>query len=511
MSFIVQPLLLAAVFILLYYSKAKRSGSTLLPPGPPPTLLVGNALEIRKAPFLWMKLAEFARTYGGMITIWLFWRPVIVLTDRRIVNELFEKRSATFSNRPTIQMANLAGWGESILFTQYNQRLRKYRKLLYQTFNPRATLDFQDLQKNEVQKLMKRLADVPGAFMQHVQLMAGSMAIRIGYGHTVRDSSDEFIRSAEEYMIAIGEATVPGRWLVETIPLLRFIPSWMPGAGFKRQAEAWGRMTTKYRQGPFDVVVKKLVEGTAEPCFVSKLLEPEDTAHIVDAEEKEMIKSIASSLFGAGAHTTAAILQCFFLAMTLYPEVQAKAQAEIDAFLAATPEKSLRLFTIADREHLPYTSAIVFEALRWHPVTNIAVHNTGPGEEVACGYRIPGNTMVIANIWGLLHDQAVYANPDKFCPDRYFGDEPAPDPALYAFGFGRRICPGAHIAQQSLWLSISNILANFTISKALGADGTEITPKELFTSDVLSRPQPFDCLIRVRSGASRALVDSVEM
>ncbi|KAG9095310.1 hypothetical protein FRC06_009939 [Ceratobasidium sp. 370] len=510
MSLIVQPLLLAAVLAFLYF-KSKLNSKTLLPPGPPPALLVGNALEIRNAPFLWMKLAEFARKYGGIITIWLFWRPVIVLTDRQIVNELFEKRAVTFSNRPTIQMANLAGWGESILFTQYNQRLRKYRKLLHQTFNPRATFDFQDLQKNEVHKLMKRLVDTPGAFMQHVQLMAGSAAIRIGYGHTAKDSNDKFIRSAEEYMIAIGEATVPGRWLVETIPLMRFIPSWIPGAGFKRQAEAWGRMTTKYRQGPFDAVVKKLGEGTAEPCFITKLLEPEDTTHVVNAEERDMIKSIAASLFGAGAHTTSAILQCFFLAMTLYPEVQAKAQAEIDAYLAAAPDKSPRLFTIADREHLPYTSAIVSEALRWHPVTNIAVHNTGPDEEVACGYRIPGNTMVIANIWGLLHDPVVYANPDKFCPDRYFGDEPAPDSALFAFGFGRRICPGAHIAQQALWLSISNILASFTISKALGADGTEITPTEAFTSDVLSQPEPFECLIQVRSSASKALIDSVEM
>ncbi|KAG9095311.1 hypothetical protein FRC06_009940 [Ceratobasidium sp. 370] len=522
MDFIPEFLLLVVVLAALRFKHTSNRLS--LPPGPPPKFLLGNAVEIRKADFLWMKLAEFARMYGGIITIWLLWRPVVILTDQRIVHELFEKRSARFSNRPTIQMANLAGWGESILFTQYNQRLRAYRKLLHQTFNPRATFDFQDLQKNEVHKLMKRLVDAPGAFMQHIHLMAGSIATRIAYGHSAKDSNDEFIRSAEEFMTAIGEATVPGRWLVETIPLLRFVPSWMPGAGFKRQAEAWGRMTAKHRQRPFDAVVKKLGEGTAEPCFTTKLLEPEDNAHIVDTEEKEMIKSIASSLYGAGADTTSAILQCFFLAMTLYPEVQAKAQAEIDAYLSVTPEKSPRLFTIADQEHLPYTNAIVSEALRWHPVTNLAVHNTGLDEEFVFGYRIPGNTMVIANIClvaikpdlgvlycrGLLHDPAVYSNPDKFRPDRYFGDEPAPNPALYAFGFGRRICPGVHIAQQSLWISISNILANFTISKALGADA-EITPKELFTNDILSHPEPFDCLIRVRSSASKALIDLVEM
>ncbi|KAG8708190.1 hypothetical protein FRC09_001388 [Ceratobasidium sp. 395] len=383
-------------------------------------------------------------------------------------------------------MAKLAGWEDSILFTKYNQRLRTYRKLLHQTFNPRATMDFQDLQKNEVHKLMKRLSDTPRAFMQHAHLMAGSVAIRIAYGHRVNDSNDEFIRSAEEFMAAVGEATIPGRWMVETIPLLRFVPSWMPGAGFKRWTNEWAKKTVKHRQAPFDSAVKKIAEGTAEPSFISKLLDSEDSAQVITAEQKDIIKVIASSLYGAGADTTSSVLQFFFLAMTLYPDVQAKAQTEIDDYLGYNSGKPARLLTMADRENLPYTRAVISEALRWHPVLNLAVHNTESGEEFASGYRIPGNTMVIANIWAILHDPTVYINPNEFCPDRYFGDEPAPDPAPYAFGFGRRVCPGLHIAQQSLWLSVSNLLANFSVSKAQAADGTQITPKDSFTNDVLS-------------------------
>ncbi|KAG9123679.1 hypothetical protein FRC07_014301, partial [Ceratobasidium sp. 392] len=120
--------------------------------------------------------------------------------------------------------------------------------------------------------------------------MAGSVAIRIAYGHTAKSSDDEFIRSAEEFMNAIGEATIPGRWLVESISTLRFIPSWMPGAGFKRQTKAWKKMTAKHCQAPFDSVVKKMAEGTAEPCFTTKLLESENPTHIVDNETKDMVK-----------------------------------------------------------------------------------------------------------------------------------------------------------------------------------------------------------------------------
>ena len=53
----------------------------------------------------------------------------------------------------------------------------------------------------------------------------------------------------------------------------------------------------------------------------------------------------------------------FFLAMALYPEVQKKAQAEIDTVLGPH-----RLPDFEDRPSLPYINAIVKESMRWHLV-----------------------------------------------------------------------------------------------------------------------------------------------
>lgn len=49
---------------------------------------------------------------------------------------------------------------------------------------------------------------------------------------------------------------------------------------------------------------------------------------------------------------------------------------------------------------------------------------------------IPGEVNRMSR--AMLHDPAVYADPGRFWPERYLSAESAPDPGLYAFGFGRR-------------------------------------------------------------------------
>ncbi|KAG9073689.1 cytochrome P450 1B1, partial [Ceratobasidium sp. UAMH 11750] len=189
------------------------------PPGPPGSFIFGNALEIRRAKYLWLKLADLAKLYGPILTLRLPVSPVIVVSDAETVTELFEKRSSNFSNRPVIQMVHLGGWGDRVIFTQYNQTWRLYRKLLHRALNSQVTPDYQEAQVYEVRRLMKRLVDDPGNFLNDVHLMVGSASVRILYGHTVQGPDDRFIVASEEIMSAVKEAIVPGRWLVDTLPI----------------------------------------------------------------------------------------------------------------------------------------------------------------------------------------------------------------------------------------------------------------------------------------------------
>jgi cytochrome P450 len=84
----------------------------------------------------------------------------------------------------------------------------------------------------------------------------------------------------------------------------------------------------------------------------------------------------------------------FFLAMTLFPEVQRKAQLEIDRVIGNS-----RLPGFEDRANLPYIDAIVKEVLRWHPVAPMGLPHMTTEDDICEGYLIPKGAYLMPNIW----------------------------------------------------------------------------------------------------------------
>lgn len=90
--------------------------------------------------------------------------------------------------------------------------------------------------------------------------------------------------------------------------------------------------------------------------------------------------------------------------MALFPEVQRKAQDELDLITCG-----IRLPTFEDYDSLPYIRALVFECLRWHPVLPLGVAHRTVKNDAYRGMRIPSDTTVIPNIW------SVYARHIHLC------------------------------------------------------------------------------------------------
>ncbi|KAF9269238.1 cytochrome P450 [Marasmius fiardii PR-910] len=261
------------------------------------------------------------------------------------------------------------------------------------------------------------------------------------------------------------------------------------------RANAWYQTARAMIDKPFEAAKDRIANGIISPSFTSFYLQEfQGTQDPVYSES--LIRDVANAMFAAGSDTTVSTLHTFFLAMLANPEAQIKAQQEIDKVVTAG-----HLPDFSDHDSLPYVAAIVKETLRWQNVLPIGVLHSVDKEDVYKGYRIPANSIIVINIWTILHDETVYTDPFSFKPERFLTPDGqlVLDPAQAVFGFGKRICPGRHMAYSSVWNVISSVLTVFHISKALNTDGTVSEPTFEYISALICHPTPFKCIIRPRS------------
>ena len=87
----------------------------------------------------------------------------------------------------------------------------------------------------------------------------GAIILKIMYDMDVVDWSDEFINLSGASVTAIGATQVPGKFWVEFLPVLRYIPGWVPGAYFKRYLKRFAPEINKMVDEPFNVVKQNIV------------------------------------------------------------------------------------------------------------------------------------------------------------------------------------------------------------------------------------------------------------
>ncbi|KAH7142853.1 cytochrome P450 [Dactylonectria estremocensis] len=498
--------LLFAVFIGKWAVECKRKRLNL-PPGPKGFPLVGNLLDLPKPGELeahhWLKHKEL---YGPISSITVFGQNLIIINDVKIATELLDKRALKYSDRPTqVFAADMIGWGDSLAFSQYGDRFRTYRKNMSRIIGSKSSAGhYNKLQEAEVGHFLLHVLENPDALVDHIKRETGSIILDIAYGYRSEPfKSDPLIDMVGNVMEQFAVAAAPGSWLVDVFPFLRHLPGWLPGTSFKQTAKRMRFDLQNVIDVPYEFVKEQLSQGTHNTSFLSNLLDAGDDS----AEEKLRNKWSATALYTAGADTTVSSIACFFLAMTLNPEVQRKAQAEIDQVVGTG-----RLPNLSDRDNLPYVDALVKEALRWHPVAPMGLPHTSSQDDMIEGYAIPKGAMLLPNIWYFTHDPNVYQDPMTFRPERFLETEglnPETDPHKLVFGFGRRICPGRVLADQALFLNVSQSLAVFNIERRAAKRGDDVSQLR-FTPGVISHPEPFDASIKPRSPHHEGLIRSIE-
>jgi len=241
------------------------------------------------------------------------------------------------------------------------------------------------------------------------------------------------------------------------------------------------------------------------PSFVTNALREVQYSDTPN-QDINLLKDVAVQAYVAGSDTTVSAIGTFFLAMVCYPEVQKEAQAELDKVFNG------RLPVHSDFPSLPYLSALVKEVYRWKSVAPLGTAHQLISDDLYNDYHIPANSFVIANQWAMLNDEEVYPEPHEFKPERFLKngrlDTSVRDPMDIAFGFGRRICPGKHLAHSTLTLAAASVLSTFDLLRKVDENGREIEPKRKYTRTAIRQPLNFPCVIKPRSRYTEELIRS---
>jgi hypothetical protein len=331
----------------------------------------------------------------------------------------------------------------------------------------------------------------------------------MAYGYTVEPNKpDVLVDLIDRMMTEFSLAAVPMAWAVDIIPALRYLPDGIPGIKFKETARRWRKSIHASGYIPYDFVRRQMSTFNSQPCYVSKLVQKltqESPEGELSNEDENAIIWTAASLYGAAADTTVITLTAFTAAMIMFPEVQKKAQGEIDRVVGSD-----RLPTFTDRENLPYIDAMVKEASRWWVVSPMGFPHTATDDIEYKDMYIPKGSFLLPAVWWFLHDPEVYSEPERFDPDRFLAPRNEPDPRTEAFGYGRRICPGRFFADSSLFLNMVQTLAVFNFSKKVGKDGNEIDVNIKPKPGVLTYPTEFEFQISPRSAIHASLIEQLE-
>ncbi|PPR03920.1 hypothetical protein CVT24_008105 [Panaeolus cyanescens] len=541
--YILGALLFLTTLLNKYRRRTRNPRGLPLPPGPKGYPFIG-CLTIMPKDDPWLVYDQWSKTYGDLLYFEVLGQPFLILGSLHRTHEIFQKRSTIYSDRPQMPMiVDLMGWDFILGFRNYGPWWKKQRKLFHEYFNASAVTQYRPIQLDEVHDFLRRLSENPDDLFKHIRLLVAAIIQRICYGAKVESLDHPFVRNAEAALAGVSEAGIPGRFLVDVMPILKYVPEWFPGASFRKRARVWREINEKVADLPFEAVKERLNNGTQlAPSVASSLIDKLPEKGHPDREEEEHHANRVSAVAYLAikidslqarqtryAHSntlqlfylshqifmkkqTNSTMQTFFLSMLLHPNAMKKAQAEIDRVVGSS-----RLPDFSDRHSLPYVSAIIKESARWHVGVNLGIAHCSSEDDEYEGYFIPKGTIVMGNAWSILHNPETYPNPEEFIPERFLDlkdgqlNPDVRDPGCATFGYGRRICPGQHLAQETLFITIASTLALFDILPPLDEAGNPIETKAKFTSTLLSdrSPLPFKCRIVPRTAERITLIHNV--
>jgi cytochrome P450/nitrite reductase/ring-hydroxylating ferredoxin subunit len=430
-------------------------------PSPKGLPLLGNSLQLDMKQ-LHRVLEQWGETYGPLFRFNIGTKPVVVIADPALANEIMRDRPAGVRRMGTIEPV-LRELGVNGVFSAEGANWRRQRHLVMQALDTRHLRQFFPTLIKVTQRLKQRWTeaahthqsvDVQKDLMRYTVDVTTSLAF--GYDMNTLEEEGDIIQQHLEKIFPI-----ISRRVFAAFPYWRYL---------RLSADrGLDRALVEVRKTIDDFIDHGRTRLAQDPDLAqhpTNLLEAmlaardEANAHFSD---DEVFGNVFTMLL-AGEDTTANTLAWVMHFMTDQADVQGKMQAEADAVLGHAD----RLHDYQDARKLAYIEAVAYETMRLKPVAPILAFETNTHVEIGT-LRLPPETSIIVLTRPSALDEPTFAQAATFHPDRWLAPDSSRDlrhhKAFMPFGSGPRLCPGRSLALLEMQTALAMIGRNFHLTQ----------------------------------------------
>ncbi|KAJ8917284.1 hypothetical protein NQ315_002301 [Exocentrus adspersus] len=448
------------------YKKNRRSSKQVLvedglrePPSPKKVPVIGHLHLLGGYEVPYQAFTSLGKKYGNVVRLQLGKVRCVVVNDQRNIREALVTKGHHFDSRPNFQRYKELFSGNkenSLAFCDWSDTQKTRRDMLKAYTFPRAfTNKFASLETLISCGTRSALAQVtPGQVTDLKPIILRGCA-NIFLNHFCSKNFDyddakfaEMVDDFDEIFYEVNQGYAAD-FLPFLMPLLR------------RNLDRMGALTRRIRDFVHDKVIEDrydVFDVETEPSdYVESLIK-----HVKSGESTELTWETAlfalEDIIGGHSAVGNFLVKVFGFLVNL-PHVQEKMQEEIDVVVGN------REVTIADRSAMPYTEAVIFEAIRL--IASPIVPRVANQDSSIDGYRIEQGTVLFLNNYELSMSEKLWERPEEFLPERFIKEGRLVKPEHFLpFGGGRRSCMGYKMVQLVSFGILGGFLQNYTVLPA---------------------------------------------
>lgn len=460
-----------------------------VPKGPFALPLVGNLLQLGRNPPV--QFSKWVAKYGEVYTIYFGRQQAVVISDPLLMKQVFA-RPETTGNYPTILfkiiflrggVASSSGhiWQEQRAFLVKCLRKLESSSSL-ETFVNHEVAElanwFDEKIRDEVEIFLpERLK----AFTSNVMwaFLTGSRE-ETGISHVMENSVQSLNRT-----------TSTGLAFFNVIG--KIAPEWSEMKDYRKWSDQMKEFCQKaVEQEKLD----KNVSGNQTDSILQSYLErvKNTTSELSTFYGESGYDYTVDALIGmmlAGGESSATTLNWLLFYLCTRPDIQLKVRQEVDQIGGEVG--------LAHRKTLRYTEAVIEETLRMASILPIGLIHVLEVDLEWNEWKLPKGTLLIPNIYHVHNDPSIWGDPEVFRPERFLDCQSSTGRTMndcnMSFLAGRRICPGASIARDVLFLAACNLIRQFSFERS-----KDLENEQYLASDVgyISIPKMIPIVVKKR-------------